>query len=233
MSWQSYYQNIGNRFGVMGPDYGPAGHHGQDFPNPAGTPTPAYESGVIALVEFSTYLGTVISVKMKDGLYAGYAHQQRNPPVKVGQSVTAGQTIGLTAGASDSPGTSWHGSHLHTTLGPTATSVFGIATIDPLPRVKRNTGGNDPGTGGKGNMPPTTNVGFDPLGVAAAGKSISDVVTFFTNGSNWVRIGTMALGVSLLAIALIKILSETSAGQAAISTTKTALKTAATVATVA
>lgn len=140
MAWQNFYKTPGNRYGITGPFYGPQGHRGQDFVgNDAGTATPAYEAGTVALVRFSAALGTVVVIKLSDGLFAGYAHQRADVPVKVGQKVKAGQTIGYIAGENDAHGTSWAGPHLHTTLGDTEGAVFYGVIHDPLPRVQKAT----------------------------------------------------------------------------------------------
>jgi hypothetical protein len=219
----SFYGSVGNRFGVTGPGYGIQGHRGQDFPNPAGTPVPAWEGGTVALVQYSPFLGTVVVIQMADGKYAGYAHLKTNPPIRVGQKINTGETIGVIAGPGDAHGSSWTGPHLHTTLGNTAQSVFFGYVTDPLPRIQ-----NEKGT----TLMSQTNAqtaGFDPQ---AAITGVTGIAAFLTNGGNWARIGTFVLGAILLLIAVTKILSDTGAGQTVISATKNVAKTAAVAATI-
>jgi murein DD-endopeptidase MepM/ murein hydrolase activator NlpD len=135
---QQFYSNIGVRFGVHGPFYGPQGHRGQDFPHADGTPTPAWEAGTVENIQHSTVIGTVVVLRLHDGKFSGYAHLKANPPVRIGQAIALGQIIGFTAGYEDQHGTAWSGPHLHTTLGATGAAVFAGIVYDPLPRIEYN-----------------------------------------------------------------------------------------------
>lgn len=154
MTWQDAYRKSGLAFGVLPNSefYGPQGHRGKDYINVRGTVVAAYEAGVVAKVQFSSYIGWCVVVRLSDGLYAGWAHLM-NIAVKVGQTVGAGTTLANVAGSYDNPGTSWAGSHIHTTLGPSVDSIFQGTVYDPAPRIADNI---EASTAGSGNRTPIT-----------------------------------------------------------------------------
>jgi hypothetical protein len=215
----AFYGSLGPRFGVPGPYYGIQGHRGQDFPNAAGTPVPAWEGGKVVLIQYSPFLGTVVVLELNDGKYAGYAHLKAGPPVKMFQVIPAGGTVGVVAGKGDNPGSSWGGPHLHTTLGGTVLAVFAGAVSDPLPRIQNAKAGTAVST------PGISNAGFDLGGIA---ETVGGITDYLSNGSNWARIGIFALGATVLLIALIKILSNTETGSAVTGVVSTAAKIAVT-----
>lgn len=137
MNWRAFYSHWGNVFGLKGQGYSAQGHRGTDVTNvPRGTGVPAYRSGVITKVERSQYLGRVVCIDADaDEYYDGYAHLQDRVNVSVGQHVNAGDIIGYIAGAQDSPGISWDGSHLHTTRGKSNESIYAGPVYDPKPII--------------------------------------------------------------------------------------------------
>lgn len=143
MGWQDFYTTAGNDFGILPNSqfYGPQGHRGKDFAHSTGTPIPAYASGTVAMIETSGFLGRCVVVKLtSSGLFAGWAHT-KNIVVRVGDSVAPGDTIAHVAGANDQPGSSWAGSHAHTTLGSSAESIFSGRVQDPMRLIRPAIGG--------------------------------------------------------------------------------------------
>ena len=135
MAWQSIYQQPGNAFGIKDPRfYGPQGHRGKDYVNAAGTWVFAYAAGVVTKVQRSSYIGLCVVVRLDNGQYAGWAHL-RGVVVSVGDRVGPGTHIAEVAGASDSPGSTWAGAHIHTTLGPSNESIFEGTVYDPAPGI--------------------------------------------------------------------------------------------------
>lgn len=145
MSWQDFYLAAGGDFGILPNSrfYGPRGHRGKDYQHDAGTPIPAYEHGTIVNIEHSSFIGWCVVVRLDDGRFAGWAHVT-NAPLGLGAEVQPGTTIGHVAGADDDPGSSWAGAHSHTTLGPSADSIFQGVVEDPVPRIDAAIGGIHP-----------------------------------------------------------------------------------------
>ncbi|MEU1807075.1 M23 family metallopeptidase [Streptomyces sp. NPDC019937] len=103
---------------VLGAPFGLAGnlwahnHSGQDFVVPSGTSVRAVHTGVV--VKAGPYgagdgpaYGNAIVVKHDDNTYSQYAHLSRID-VRIGQSVTTGQHIGLSGNTGNTTGP-----HLH------------------------------------------------------------------------------------------------------------------------
>jgi len=137
MAWQDFYAHWGNAFGITGPFYGPQGHRGSDVTQvAAGTVIPAYRAGTVAKVQYSTFLGTEISVHADaDGKFDGYCHARDGALVKVGDRVAAGTGLGYVAGFGDRHGSSWDAPHCHLTRSDDVEGVFSGPVFDPRPTV--------------------------------------------------------------------------------------------------
>jgi GH25 family lysozyme M1 (1,4-beta-N-acetylmuramidase) len=137
-----------NRFGVKGPDYGPAGHRGHDIGAAAGVGIPALRAGTVRLTQYSSVVGNTIAIESAPGNFSGYDHVVRTR-VKVGDYVQQGQIIAYVAGYNDSHGSAWSGPHLHMTRGINARCVFGESVSDPAPLIRDVlNSGSGGGTGG-------------------------------------------------------------------------------------
>ncbi|MFM9448176.1 M23 family metallopeptidase [Streptomyces acidiscabies] len=105
-----------------------AKHSGQDFAVPTGTVVVAAHGGTVVKAgpggagDGSAY-GNAIVIKHANGLYSQYAHLSR-VDVKVGQTVSTGQRIGLSGSTGNSTGP-----HLHFEIRTTAN--YGSA-VDPV-----------------------------------------------------------------------------------------------------
>ena len=117
--------NLGDGFGSRTGRSNP--HRGVDFPQPQGKAIPAVADGVVANIAFNGCLGNNIVIRHADGVFSGYSHMVTRTPLQIGQSVTAGQTIGYVGRT----GTCATGPHLHLSMGPTATSFAAGAVFDP------------------------------------------------------------------------------------------------------
>ncbi|MFF7655900.1 M23 family metallopeptidase [Streptomyces sp. NPDC007983] len=119
---------------VLGAAFGLAGnlwshnHSGQDFVVPSGTPVRAVHTGVV--VKAGPYgggdgpaYGNAIVIKHDDRTYSQYAHLSRID-VRIGQSVTTGQQIGLSGNTGNTTGP-----HLHFEI--RTTPDYGSA-VEPL-----------------------------------------------------------------------------------------------------
>lgn len=137
MSWQDFYRVTGGDFGILPNSafYGPQGHRGKDYIHDEGTPIPAYEHGIIVDIPQSSFLGFCVVVRLDDGNFAGWAHVA-NAPLGINAEVMPGDTIAHVAGPNDIHGSSWDGAHSHTTLGPSADSIFQGTVFDPVPRIQ-------------------------------------------------------------------------------------------------
>ncbi|GAA0385075.1 M23 family metallopeptidase [Streptomyces luteireticuli] len=102
---------IGQPFGASGNMWANK-HSGQDLVVPTGTPVKAVHKGVVVKAgpngggDGAAY-GNAIVIKHDDNTYSQYAHLS-SVAVQVGQSVTAGQQIGLSGSTGNSSGP-----HLH------------------------------------------------------------------------------------------------------------------------
>ena len=83
-------------------------HHGVDLATPCPNKIYASRGGVVTVAEYSSSYGYYVMIDHLDGYQTLYAHMCKKPDVKVGQVVSAGQTIGCigTTGYST-------GNHLH------------------------------------------------------------------------------------------------------------------------
>lgn len=89
------------------PYHGRELHSGLDMAAPSGTPIRASLDGTVTKSYYSSSYGNYIIIDHGNGLTTGYAHQSKRM-VKVGDSVTAGQVIGLVGSTGNSTG-----AHLH------------------------------------------------------------------------------------------------------------------------
>ncbi len=95
-------------------------HEGQDFGVPAGVPVVAPGTGVVALAEPLNVRGNAVIIDHGGGVFSGYWHLSELT-VEAGQSVNAGDIIGLSGNTGLSTG-----AHLHWEL-----RIYGIA-VDPV-----------------------------------------------------------------------------------------------------
>ncbi len=97
---------VSARYGVRGDWL--AGHHtGIDLAVPTGTPVYAVASGVVILARRSGAYGKAVTVRMRDGHYAVFAHLSRIK-VRPGATVRAGARIGSSGATGRATGP-----HLH------------------------------------------------------------------------------------------------------------------------
>lgn len=83
-------------------------HMGTDFSAPAGTAIKSLRDGKVVASYYHNRQGHVIRVQQDDGVVAQYQHMQSKSPIGVGQTVSAGQTIGKVGSSGVSSG-----AHLH------------------------------------------------------------------------------------------------------------------------
>ncbi|MEU1942513.1 M23 family metallopeptidase [Streptomyces sp. NPDC020125] len=119
--------SIGAAFGLAG-NLWSHNHSGQDFVVPTGTPVHAAHDGVV--VKAGPYgggdgpaYGNAIVIKHDNATYSQYAHLSRID-VRIGQTVTEGQQIGLSGSTGNSTGP-----HLHFEI--RTTPNYGTA-VEPL-----------------------------------------------------------------------------------------------------
>jgi murein DD-endopeptidase MepM/ murein hydrolase activator NlpD len=113
-----------SKFGELSPvrDFEP--HHGIDFAMPEGTTLRSIGRGVVDRVYDGTdAIGRGVSVKLDDGTRAIYGHMS-GVNVRPGQSVTEGQTLGLSGDTGLSTGP-----HLHFALRDSSSGEW----VDPSP----------------------------------------------------------------------------------------------------
>ena len=89
------------------------GHDGGavDFPLPVNSPIYSVADGTVVMAGlYPNYgaAGNMVAIRHSDGTFTGYAHMVELPPVKVGDTVKAGQIIGLEGSTGRSTGP-----HLH------------------------------------------------------------------------------------------------------------------------
>ncbi|GAA3876341.1 M23 family metallopeptidase [Streptomyces sedi] len=122
--------------GVGGSGYGNAGalwssgyHTGADFPVSTGTPVVSVSDGEVVTAGSGGSYGTEVVVRHDDGHYSQYAHLS-SLSVSAGQTVTAGDQLGLSGATGNVTGP-----HLHFEIrtGPSYGS-----DIDPLTYLREN-----------------------------------------------------------------------------------------------
>jgi murein DD-endopeptidase MepM/ murein hydrolase activator NlpD len=109
--------------GVLTQPYGgPGGHPGIDIAAPVNTPVVAACTGAIVWAQWTEGYGNFIQIQQPDGTITAYGHLNQLA-VTVGQTVTAGEVIGLEGSTGNSTGP-----HLHFEV---RTGIWG-PTHDPL-----------------------------------------------------------------------------------------------------
>ncbi|MFB7910751.1 peptidoglycan DD-metalloendopeptidase family protein [Kitasatospora sp. NPDC056076] len=98
---------LGEAYGVAGSMWASGHHTGQDFVASTGTPLRAVANGVVVKAGSDGAYGNEVEIKLADGKYAQYAHLS-SIGVSVGQTVTAGQQLGLSGATGNVTGP-----HLH------------------------------------------------------------------------------------------------------------------------
>ncbi|MEV5320417.1 peptidoglycan DD-metalloendopeptidase family protein [Streptomyces sp. NPDC052687] len=98
---------IGTAYKVAGSMWSSGYHTGVDFVVPTGTSLKAVGAGTVVSAGWAGAYGNQVVIKLADGYYAQYAHLSALS-VSAGQSVTAGQQVGLSGSTGNSTGP-----HLH------------------------------------------------------------------------------------------------------------------------
>ncbi|MFJ4520770.1 peptidoglycan DD-metalloendopeptidase family protein [Streptomyces sp. NPDC088810] len=98
---------IGTGYHVAGSMWSSGYHTGVDFVVPTGTPLKAVAAGTVVSAGWGGAYGNQVVLKLNDGHYAQYAHLSQLS-VSAGQTVTAGQQVGLSGATGNVTGP-----HLH------------------------------------------------------------------------------------------------------------------------
>ncbi|MFE2065342.1 peptidoglycan DD-metalloendopeptidase family protein [Streptomyces sp. NPDC059467] len=98
---------LGTGYHVAGSMWSSGYHTGVDFVVPSGTPVKAVGAGTVVTAGWGGAYGNQVVVRLADGYYAQYGHLSALS-VSVGQTVTAGQQIGLSGATGNVTGP-----HLH------------------------------------------------------------------------------------------------------------------------
>ncbi|MGW4437526.1 M23 family metallopeptidase [Streptomyces sp. NPDC004596] len=98
---------VGTGYHVAGSMWSSGYHTGVDFVVPTGTSLKAVGAGTVVSAGWGGAYGNQVVVKLSDGYYAQYAHLSRLS-VSAGQTVTAGQQVGLSGATGNVTGP-----HLH------------------------------------------------------------------------------------------------------------------------
>ncbi|MEU6236802.1 LysM peptidoglycan-binding domain-containing M23 family metallopeptidase, partial [Kitasatospora sp. NPDC047058] len=114
---------MGTAYGVAGSMWASGHHTGVDFVASTGTPLRAVAAGTVVKAGNGGAYGNEVEIKLADGKYAEYAHLS-SIGVKIGQTVTAGQQIGLSGATGNVTGP-----HLHFEI--RTGSEYG-SDIDPI-----------------------------------------------------------------------------------------------------
>lgn len=183
-------------------------HQGLDMACAVGTPIVAATAGTVAYAGISGGYGNLVTINTREQpSQTRYGHLSKLS-VKLGDTVTQGQTIGLSGGTKGAFGSGDStGPHLHFEI------RIGGKPVNPAPLI----GGASAQLNAPGPLPgltgPTTPGWADSVSVI--GKNLTDP-------KFWVRAGLFTLGGVLLLLAVTKIFSTTDAGKAATSVLKTA-----------
>ncbi|MBO6935356.1 MAG: VCBS repeat domain-containing M23 family metallopeptidase [Deltaproteobacteria bacterium] len=113
-------------------------HRGVDFAQATGTRIPAVANGTVRVKTYSSCLGHVVVLRHPDGMYSGYAHMREASPLRIGQQVTIGTTVGRVGNT----GTCTTGPHLHLTISNHEAGWGSGSVVDPY-RYIRNHGRSD------------------------------------------------------------------------------------------
>ncbi|MFF2043661.1 peptidoglycan DD-metalloendopeptidase family protein [Kitasatospora sp. NPDC058170] len=114
---------LGTAYGVAGSMWSSGHHTGADFVASTGTPLRAIAAGTVVKAGNGGAYGNEVEIKLADGKYAQYAHLS-SIGVSIGQTVTAGQQIGLSGATGNVTGP-----HLHFEI--RTGSEYG-SDIDPI-----------------------------------------------------------------------------------------------------
>ncbi|GAB2899921.1 M23 family metallopeptidase [Streptomyces mayteni] len=120
---------IGTAYGVAGSMWSSGHHTGADFPVASGTEVVAVTSGQVVSAGTVNAYGNEVIIRHDDGRYSQYAHLS-SISVGVGQSVSAGDPIGLSGSTGNSTGP-----HLHFEV---RTSPEYGSDIDPIAYLREN-----------------------------------------------------------------------------------------------
>lgn len=101
-------------------------HMGADFAAPRGTDIKSLRNGKVVASYYHNAQGHVIRIQQDDGVVAQYQHMQNKSALKVGQAVSAGQSIGKVGSTGVSSGP-----HLHLEISQNGKKV------DPIPYLKK------------------------------------------------------------------------------------------------
>lgn len=113
------------------PRSGGRSHKGTDILAPRGTPTPAYESGVISRLSSNSLGGISLYLRGDSGNLYYYTHLSGYAGVGVGQRVSAGQVVAYVGATGNARGIN----HLHFEVRP-----GGGGNVNPYPYVRRACG---------------------------------------------------------------------------------------------
>ncbi|MEU1166961.1 LysM peptidoglycan-binding domain-containing M23 family metallopeptidase [Streptomyces sp. NPDC005921] len=98
---------VGTGYHVAGGMWSSGYHTGVDFVVPTGTPVKAVGAGTVVTAGWGGSYGNQVVIRLADGYYAQYGHLSALS-VSVGQTVTAGQQVGLSGATGNVTGP-----HLH------------------------------------------------------------------------------------------------------------------------
>ncbi|MFG2937754.1 peptidoglycan DD-metalloendopeptidase family protein [Streptomyces sp. NPDC048282] len=98
---------VGTGYHVVGGMWSSGYHTGVDFVVPTGTPVKAVGAGTVVTAGWGGSYGNQVVIRLADGYYAQYGHLSALS-VSVGQTVTAGQQVGLSGATGNVTGP-----HLH------------------------------------------------------------------------------------------------------------------------
>ncbi|CAL9646486.1 hypothetical protein SUDANB176_06489 [Streptomyces sp. enrichment culture] len=98
---------VGTGYKVAGSMWSSGYHTGVDFSVPTGTSLKAVGAGTVVSAGWAGAYGNQVVIKLDDGYYAQYAHLS-SLSVSAGQTVSAGQQVGLSGSTGNSTGP-----HLH------------------------------------------------------------------------------------------------------------------------
>ncbi|GGX36830.1 peptidase [Streptomyces malachitofuscus] len=114
---------VGTAYKVAGSMWSSGYHTGVDFSVPTGTSLKAVGSGTVVSAGWAGAYGNQVVIQLSDGHYAQYAHLS-SLSVSAGQTVSAGQQVGLSGSTGNSTGP-----HLHFEI--RTTPNYG-SDVDPL-----------------------------------------------------------------------------------------------------
>jgi murein DD-endopeptidase MepM/ murein hydrolase activator NlpD len=120
---------IGTAYHVAGSMWSSGYHTGVDFVVPTGTPLKAVGAGTVVSAGWGGAYGNQVVIRLNDGYYAQYGHLSQLS-VSAGQTVTAGQQVGLSGATGNVTGP-----HLHFEI--RTTPNYG-SDIDPVGYLRQH-----------------------------------------------------------------------------------------------